>query len=73
LGVRTYALIAVPFYLFNHCLGVVSCVQLKKPDAREPEPPGFGSDDLSVVQRAAGILTRLLEYRLLGATVGWGE
>jgi len=59
-------LIAVPFYCSTIASAFVSCVQLKKPDAREPEPPGFGSDDLSVVQRAAGILTRLLEYRLLG-------
>jgi len=73
LGVQTYALIAVPFYLFNRCLGVVSCVQLKKPGSNEPAPPGFDPGDLKVIQRAVDHLTRLLEYRLLGATVGWSS
>ena len=73
LGVQTYALMAVPFYLYNRCLGVVSCVQLKKPGSSEPNPPGFDSEDLKVVQRTVDHLIRLLEYRLLGVTVGWSS
>ena len=71
LQVQTYALIAVPFYLLKRCYGVVSCVQLKSPGSAQADPPGFAPDHLSSVQRAASILTRLLEYRLLSSTVGW--
>jgi hypothetical protein len=74
LGVRTQALIAVPFYLLRQCRGVVSCVQLQPPDtAPERTPPGFGPAALSAIQRAAGVLTRLLEYRLLSCVVDWAQ
>jgi hypothetical protein len=71
LEVQTYSLIAVPFYLLKQCQGVVSCVQLKTPQDKMPEPRGFGPASLQAVQRAASLLTRLLEYRLLSSTVAW--
>ena len=70
LQVQTYALIAVPFYLFKTCRGVISCVQLKAPSSSESDPPGFTPEHLSSVQCAAGLLSRLLEYHLLSSTVG---
>ena len=69
LGVRSYALIAVPFYLLRGCRGVVSCVQLLRPE--EPEPAGFQPRDLAGVQRAVSCVSRLLEWRLVGQTLGW--
>jgi hypothetical protein len=70
LGMQTYALIAVPFYVLKACRGVISCVQLKAPGSSQADPPGFTPDHLSSVQRGAGLLSRLLEYRLLSSTVG---
>ncbi len=71
LHVQTHALIAVPFYLLNACHGVISCVQLRTPAAPAPAPQGFQPGHLAVIERAGEVLTRLLEYRLLGITVGW--
>jgi len=71
LEVRTQALLAVPFTLFNHCRGVVSCVQLGAPDAGQPTPRGFQSANLTTMQRTAMTLSRLLEHRLLGSVLGW--
>lgn len=70
LKVQTCSLIAVPFYLMKSCRGVISCVQLKKPDAPGPDPAGFAPEHLASVQCAAGVLSRLLEYRLLSNAVG---
>lgn len=71
LGVQTQALIAVPFYLLRQCRGVVSCVQLLAGAAKAGPVPAFGPAALSAVQRAASIVTRLLEYRLLSRVVDW--
>ena len=70
LRVQTYALIAVPFYLLKICRGVISCVQLRVAGSSEPEPPGFTPAHLASVQRAASLLSRLLEHRLLNSTFG---
>ncbi len=71
LGVQTYALIAVPFCFLNACRGVISCVQLQRPDASPADSPGFHAPHLVRVQRTASVLARLLELRLLGDTIGW--
>jgi hypothetical protein len=71
LRVQTYALIAVPFYFLRRCRGVLSCVQLKVPNAPGPDPPGFAPAHLTAIQRTAGVLARLVEYRLLGRIVDW--
>ena len=69
LGVVTSAMIAVPLYFASAPRGVVSCVQLTPRDA--PPTPGFSMRDLSRVQLASEILTRLLDHWLIGVTVGW--
>jgi len=71
LQVQTYALIAVPFYFLKTCRGVISCVQLKTSNTESQKPTGFAPGDLETVQRAASVLTRLIDYRLLGSTVDW--
>jgi hypothetical protein len=71
LQTETFAMIAVPFYLLGGCQGVVSCVQLKRPDAAGAPPPGFRPENLVRIQRMSAVLTRLLEYRILGRTIGW--
>ena len=71
LDVQTWAMIAVPFYFLQACRGVISCVQLKNAGSRSPDPPGFKPDHLASIQRAATLLSQLIEYRLLSRTVGW--
>lgn len=71
LQVQTSALMAVPFHLLNSCRGVVSCVQLAKPGERAPNGRGFRSEHLASVQRAAALLSRLVEFKLLSDAVGW--
>lgn len=68
---QTYAMIAVPFYFLRQCRGVISCVQLKRPDSEEIDPPGFRAEHLHAVQRAASVVTELIDYRLLRQTVQW--
>lgn len=71
LKLRTCALIEVPFYFLKACRGVISCVQVKALGDNVPDPPGFSPPHLAAVQRTATMLSRLLELRLLGSTVGW--
>jgi len=71
LQVQTFAMIAVPFYFLDGCRGVISCVQLKRVGSTEPDPPGFQPGHLESVQRAATVLSQLIEYRLLSCAVGW--
>ena len=70
LQVKTHAMIAVPFYFVHACRGVISCVQLKRA-ASDPDPAGFGPEHLAAVQRAAALLSQLIEFRLLSRAVGW--
>ena len=71
LGLHTCALIETPFSFLKACRGVISCVQVKKAGENIPDPPGFSPQHLAAVQRASTLLSRLLEFRLLGSTVGW--
>ncbi|MDB6150708.1 MAG: hypothetical protein JWQ44_2156 [Chthoniobacter sp.] len=64
LGLATSAMLAIPFYFAGELRGVISAVKLKAPDAAF-DPAGFSPDDLRVLQFAASILTRLIEYELL--------
>jgi transcriptional regulator with GAF, ATPase, and Fis domain len=70
LKVQTYAMIAVPFHFIHACRGVLSCVQLKR-SSLEVEPGGFRPEHLARVQRAAALLSQLIEFRLLSRAVGW--
>lgn len=70
LGVITCSMIAVPFYFAERLRGIISCVQLK--DSKQAEDPaGFGVDSIRDVQLAAVVLSRLIDHRLVGVTVGW--
>ena len=71
LGLRTCALIAAPFYFLKGCRGIISCVQVKALGEDVPDPEGFSPPHLAAVQRTSAMLSRLLEFRLLGSTVGW--
>jgi hypothetical protein len=71
LEVQTNAMIAIPFYFLRACRGVVSCVQLNRPG--RPAGPGFCPQHLAHVQRAAALLSQLVELKLLSWTVGWSE
>jgi hypothetical protein len=74
LQVQTYALIAAPFHLLKACRGVISCVQLKRREGAVPPAPelsGFDFADLTTIQRTAGLLSQLIELRLLGSAIGW--
>jgi hypothetical protein len=71
LQVETTALIAVPFYFLYACRGVISCVQLSKPDDSASRAAGFRPRDLACIQRTASLLSQLIEYQLLSSTVGW--
>ncbi len=70
LKVQTHAMIAVPFHFIHACRGVISCVQLRRNNS-EPEPAGFRPEQLASVQRAAAVLSQLIEFRLLSRAVGW--
>jgi len=73
LGTQTWAMIAVPFCFLKACRGVVSCVQLKRPDAPAPDPPRFRPEHLAHIEHATALLARLVEFRLLGQVVGWSS
>ena len=70
LEVQTHALMAAPFHFLRACRGVVSCVQLNSPDS-SAQPRGFSGTDLTNLQRAAAMCSRLIELRLLSHAVGW--
>lgn len=70
LGVLTVAMIAVPFYFAGAARGIVSCVQLKQAGEIK-DPPGFPMESLRHIQLAAEVLSRLLDHRLVGITVGF--
>jgi GAF domain-containing protein len=70
LGVRTAAMLAVPFYFGGELRGVLSAVQLSTGSATAPEPPGFSPEALGTLQSAATALARLIERRLLGDILG---
>jgi hypothetical protein len=71
-GSITRAMIAVPFYFAQQCRGILSCVQL----AGEPRPPtgsGFNMDSMREVSRAASLLTRLFDFKLISQIIGYGH
>jgi hypothetical protein len=76
----TYAMIAVPLYFLNQVRGVVTCVQLLDVLVQQGSaapagetPPGFGPRDLAAIQTTAAVIRDLIDYRLLGAAVGWNR
>jgi hypothetical protein len=70
LRLRTYAMIAIPFYLLGDCRGVLSCVQLLSEGTSPKEPAGFTPDSLDHVRHGGAVLAQLLEYRVLRILLG---
>lgn len=70
LEVKTEAMLAVPFYFFSELRGVISCVQLASGETMEMGQRGFSAEHLHELQEAAGLLSRLMEYRILAQCLG---
>ena len=73
LALQTCAMLAVPLLFAGELRGVISCVQLRRPDAADPDPAGFRVEHLDALQLAVGILSRLVEARLLALCLGLEE
>ncbi len=69
LRLQTCAMLAVPFYFVGELRGVITGVRLKPADSAAADPPGFSMEDLLQLQRTAGLLSRLIEHRLLSTLV----
>lgn len=70
LQLETCAMLAVPFYFLGELRGVISCVQLRPSGSTDAAPPGFSPDALRGLQSCAGLLSRLIEHRLLALCLG---
>lgn len=70
LKVRTYAMIAVPFYFLNACRGVASCVQLISADAESDFDKGFNDGHELAFRNAMLTLGRLIEHWAIKSTLG---
>jgi hypothetical protein len=46
---------------------------LKNASSTEPDPPAFSLDNLRAFQTSVDLVSRLIDYRLLSATVGWDQ
>jgi hypothetical protein len=72
-GFSTTAMIAVPFYFAQQCRGIVSCVQLRKKPGSAPTRAGFDMESMREVSRAASLLTRLFDFKLISRIIGYGH
>jgi putative methionine-R-sulfoxide reductase with GAF domain len=68
---QTQAMIVVPFYLQNQCRGVLSCVQVRRENGADGKNCGFDMHHLAAMQLAASLLSDVIDYQLLRATIGW--
>ena len=71
LQVRTYAMIAVPFYFLQECRGVASCVQLisnATPEAASPN--GFDGVHEAMFRNGSMVLGRLIDYWVVTRAIG---
>jgi transcriptional regulator with GAF, ATPase, and Fis domain len=69
LQLQTVAMLAVPFYFAREMRGVISCVQLE-PAGSTKVRSGFSHEHLQALQLSAGVLSRLIDYRLLSLCLG---
>ncbi|HEX8310214.1 MAG TPA: GAF domain-containing protein [Chthoniobacteraceae bacterium] len=69
LRLETSAMLAVPLYYVGELRGVVSCVQLQEP-GDESKARGFSMEDLRRLQLTSGVMSRLIEHRLLTLCLG---
>jgi hypothetical protein len=72
-GFSTTAMIAVPFYFAQQCRGIVSCVQLANEPKSALSRPGFDMESMREVSRAASLLTRLFDLKLISRIIGYGH
>src|ERR1700693_1645145 len=72
-GASTTAMIAVPFHFAQQCRGIVSCVQLTKKPGSLPSRAGFDMESMREVSRAASLLTRLFDFKLISRIIGYGH
>jgi hypothetical protein len=70
LKVRTYAMIAVPFYFLDACRGVASCVQLISQESETPNAKGFDGNHELGFRNAMVTLGRLVEHWAIKRTIG---
>jgi len=70
LHVRTYAMIAVPFYFLDACRGVASCVQLVSPESETASAKGFDGNHELAFRNAMVTLGRLIEHWAIKRTIG---
>ena len=71
LETQTYALIEVPFYILRVCRGVISCVQLRPREDDAKPPNGFDDESLRSVLNLSETISRMVDLKLIGNTVGW--
>jgi hypothetical protein len=71
-GSATCAMIAVPFYFAQQCRGILSCVQLVG-QPRSLTRDGFDMESMREVSRAASLLTRLFDFKLISQIIGYGH
>ena len=69
LQLETAAMLAVPLYYVGELRGVISCVQLQEP-GDETRSRGFSMENLRRLQLTSGVLSRLIEHRLLTLCLG---
>ena len=68
---HTSAMIAVPFYFAFGLRGVISCVQLEEDFAGEEESaPGFDSENVGELVRAANAVERIVNATILSTAMG---
>jgi hypothetical protein len=70
LKVRTWAMIAVPFYFLRECRGVASCVQLIPVTAEAADPKGFNGIHEAIFRNAIVVLGRLIDHWAMSRTIG---
>ncbi len=66
---RTTAMIAVPFYFSFQLRGVISCVQLED-NSQSGNAPGFDSEQVTTIVKAANSVERFINANLLSMALG---
>ncbi|MEI8289302.1 MAG: hypothetical protein WCH99_07500 [Verrucomicrobiota bacterium] len=72
-GKRTNSMIVEPLYYAKRCRGVVSAVQLVPATEALAGSPGFSEKNAECIKFAAELLGRLIDFKLLSLTTGWGK
>lgn len=70
LGLRTCAMLAVPFYFAGELRGVISAVQLEGPTTETAVASSFTMEHLRALQNVASVLQRVVEHHLFALALG---